>query len=81
MGPNPYGVATGDFNGDGIADLAVVSQLSSNVSVLLGDEAAGSAPGPRITAFATGTAPFGVVAGKFQWGQHRGPGGDEYHYK
>ena len=64
VGPNPYGVATGDFNGDGIADLAVVSQLSSNVSVLLGDGSGRFAPAPG-SPIATGTAPFGVVVGNF----------------
>src|SRR5437879_4028324 len=37
-GTNPYSVAVGDFNGDGIPDLAVTDSLFSNgtVGVLLG---------------------------------------------
>ena len=36
-GANPWGVAQGDFNGDGIPDLAVCNWSSSSVSVLLGN--------------------------------------------
>src|SRR5438128_8278020 len=35
-GSNPVSVAVGDFNRDGIADLAVANNGSNNVSVLLG---------------------------------------------
>src|SRR5260370_37461284 len=36
-GQNPYSVAVGDFNRDGVQDLAVANHNSSNVSVLLGN--------------------------------------------
>jgi hypothetical protein len=36
VGINPYFVTTGDFNSDGIVDLAVANNGSNNVSVLLG---------------------------------------------
>jgi Big-like domain-containing protein/VCBS repeat protein/FG-GAP repeat protein len=36
VGHEPLGVAVGDFNGDGFADLAVVNQPDNAISVLLG---------------------------------------------
>ena len=33
----PWSVAVGDFNGDGVQDLAVANGASNNVSVLLND--------------------------------------------
>src|ERR1700687_1415547 len=36
-GINPISVAVGDFNGDGVQDLAVANLNSDNVSVLLGN--------------------------------------------
>src|SRR5438477_1775157 len=36
-GRSPFSVAAGDLNGDGHADLVVVNQSSTSVSVLLGD--------------------------------------------
>src|SRR5216110_3356533 len=36
-GTSPRSLAAGDFNGDGVPDLAVANGLSNNVSVLLGN--------------------------------------------
>lgn len=36
VGSGPYGMATGDFNGDGLVDLVVQNYYSGTVSVLLG---------------------------------------------
>ncbi len=44
-GETPRSVATGDFNDDGITDLATANQGSSDVSVLLGRGLAGSGDG------------------------------------
>src|SRR5262245_23202523 len=38
VGSSPVAVVVGDFNGDGIPDLAVANRDSNNVSVLLGKE-------------------------------------------
>jgi|GEM_PF-3795531 len=35
-GTNPIGMATGDFNGDGNADMAIVNNGSNTISILLG---------------------------------------------
>ena len=37
VGTRPGAVATGDFNGDGILDLAVANTGSNDVSILLGN--------------------------------------------
>ena len=37
VGSNPTGIATGDFNGDGIQDFAVVNENDDSVSIFLGD--------------------------------------------
>jgi hypothetical protein len=41
VGTGPYGIAAGDFNGDGKPDLAVANQYSGNVSILLGSGGGG----------------------------------------
>ena len=53
-------LAAGDFNGDGILDIAVAN--SAGVAVLLGDGAGGFGPA---TMFSAGTATRGVVVGDF----------------
>jgi hypothetical protein len=42
VGKNPVGMDTGDLNGDGFLDLAVVNQNSNNISILLGTGTTGS---------------------------------------
>ena len=63
-GPDPKAVAVGDFNGDGILDLAVADKTSGNVNVLLGDPAN---PGLLLSAvsYVSGISPTALVAGDF----------------
>ena len=63
-GTNPDFVAIGDFNGDGMQDLAVSNLNSNNVTVLLGNGAGGfsAASGSPIT---VGTSPQAVAIADF----------------
>jgi hypothetical protein len=61
-GLNPHGLAVGDFNGDGHADVAVANQSSNTVSILLGN---GDGTFQPKTDFATGTGPVAVAARDF----------------
>jgi hypothetical protein len=58
--PGPAGLATSDFNLDGVPDLVAAGQASRNVDVLLGT--GGGAFGPA-TAFDAGSGPAYVAAG------------------
>jgi hypothetical protein len=62
---SPAGVATGDFDADGITDLAVANSGSGSVSVLRGSGAAGQGDGTFLPAvhYACGTSPSVVVVG------------------
>jgi len=64
VGPDPFGVVVGDFNNDGIADLAVANSGSTNVSILLGDGHGGFSPaaGSPVT---VGNSPYAVAIGDF----------------
>jgi len=62
VGTNPNNVGVGDFNGDGILDLAVPNPGSDNVSILLGDGKGGFAPGFPVPVEST---PLGVAVGDF----------------
>lgn len=62
VGNTPESIAVGDFNGDGVQDLAVANVNSNNVSVLLGNGSGGFTSGGAI---AVGSHPFSVVTGDF----------------
>jgi Bacterial Ig-like domain (group 3)/MBG domain (YGX type)/FG-GAP-like repeat len=62
VGINPNNAAVGDFNGDGIPDLAVPNPASNYISILLGDGKGGFAP--ELPVAADGT-PLGVAVGDF----------------
>jgi hypothetical protein len=55
----PQALAVGDFNGDGYPDIAVVSQNSNTVSILLGAPGGIFNPG---ASYPTGNLPSGIVA-------------------
>ena len=63
-GSNPTNIAVGDFNGDGIADLATPSYNSSHVTVLLGNGSGGFTPAPG-SPFPIGSTPQGISVGDF----------------
>jgi len=61
----PFGVATGDFDADGITDLAVANSASGTISVLHGGGTGGHGDGsffPPVN-YPCGTAPYGIVVG------------------
>src|SRR5260370_24416783 len=61
-GTNPHSVAVGDFNRDGLPDLAVANFNSHDVSLLLGN-GDGSFQAPRN--FPAPTSPWSVAVGDF----------------
>ncbi|MCW5853529.1 MAG: VCBS repeat-containing protein, partial [Anaerolineae bacterium] len=64
VGTNPYSVAVGDFNLDGIPDLAVANNGSNSVSILLGT-GTGDFTAPASSPESVGSAPSSVAVGDF----------------
>ena len=60
----PYAIAVGDFNGDGIQDLATVDNYSNNVTVLLGNGSGGFTAAPG-SPFPAGSAPSALAVADF----------------
>ena len=64
VGTNPNSVAAGDFNGDGIPDLAIANEMSSNITVLLGNRSGGFTAAPNSPVAIAG-GPVGIAVGDF----------------
>jgi FG-GAP-like repeat len=64
VGNNPISAAVGDFNGDGIADVAVANSGSNNVTVLLGN-GSGGFTAATASPFAVGGGPYSVAVADF----------------
>jgi hypothetical protein len=60
VGGNPFTLATGDFNRDGVPDLAVVDNGSATVSILLGN---GNGTFGAATSYAVGSGPGHIAVG------------------
>ena len=61
-GSGPRSVAVGDFNRDGVQDLATANYFSANVSILLGDGVGNFGTAAN---FAAGMNPYSVAVGDF----------------
>ncbi|HEV2176294.1 MAG TPA: choice-of-anchor D domain-containing protein [Terriglobia bacterium] len=61
-GTAPKAVAVGDFNGDGIQDLAVVNNGSNTVSIFIGNGSGGFTLQSTLN---TGSSPVAIVTGDF----------------
>jgi hypothetical protein len=62
VGAGAVSIARGDFNGDGIADLAIVNEADNTVSILLGKPDGTFAPQ---VIYPTGLGPLAIVTGDF----------------
>jgi hypothetical protein len=60
----PVAIAIGDFNGDGILDLAVAGNNHNSVYIMLGD-GTGAFPVANVSQINVGNSPASVVAGDF----------------
>jgi Flp pilus assembly secretin CpaC len=67
VGTSPVALTTGDFNGDGVPDLAIVNQTDNTVSVFLGSVNANGTfiIAPNSPFPVNATAPAGIVAAAF----------------
>ena len=65
-GSGQLGIVTGDFNGDGIPDLAAGNSASgvTTVTILLGNGQGGFSPGTAVS-LSPGTGPIALAAGDF----------------
>ncbi len=66
-GDRPFAVVTGDFNGDGRPDIAVVNQFSNNVSIFLNN---GDGTFQAAVNYHVGAAPDAIAVGDFNGDHH-----------
>jgi len=66
-GTYPFGIATGDYNGDGILDLAIANYNSASISVFIGIGSAGHGDGTFAARanYTSGSNPWSIAAGDF----------------
>ena len=70
-GENPEDIAVGDFNEDGLTDLAIANHETAYATVLIGDGTGGFAPAsPARLAVPSRPHPHGVAAGDFDGDRH-----------
>ena len=62
VGNSPRSVIHGDFNGDGILDIALANINSNTISVLLGN---GDGSYHAAVTYATGASPYAIARGDF----------------
>ncbi len=67
VGPQPYSIAVGDFNGDGIQDLVTTSIDNIAVTLLLGNGQGGFSAAAG-SPFAAGASPIAIAVGDFNLG-------------
>jgi hypothetical protein len=67
FGLTPWFQVTGDFNGDGILDIATSNNMTNDVTMLLG---LGDGTFHSAGNFGVGNLPFGIVAGDFNGDGH-----------
>lgn len=64
-GSGPYSIASGDFNGDGKLDLAIVNKAGDSISVLKNTSTIGTISFAAKVDFATNSDPQGIAIGDF----------------
>jgi hypothetical protein len=63
-GTGPHSVVVGDFNGDGVEDLAMANYFTDNVTVLLGNGAGGFTAAAG-SPFSVGASPYALAVADF----------------